>query len=323
MKEIIVRSYRGDVVECDHLVSFAILDSSGKVILEAGNLSRNTYLRSLAKPFQCLPLYETGAIDAFKLTLPDIAIIVSSHNGEKIHVDQVRAVLMKGGLEEQILECGIHLPFNLAIAQKIMQENAGLLPIHNNCSGKHAGMLLLCKHLGLPIKNYHAINHPLQKFILEREAEIFKKEQFPIGIDGCGVPTVALPLREIAELYAKFAIADTSESLGKIRKAIIENPMLIAGSGRFETIVMKQLPIIAKSGADGLMAIGIPKAGVGIIVKVHSGIASIADYVMLNLLVKLKILSEEEIQNSPLNIFYKVLNCRNELVGHYEIINAI
>ena len=319
---VVINVTRNNVVECQHRASVVVVDAEGKIVLSAGPCSRMTYLRSLAKPFQVLPLFDTGAVHRFELSAADLAIIVSSHNGENVHVNQVRSILCKAGLPDDSLQCGTHPPYFFAIAQTILAEYGTVQPIHNNCSGKHAGMILLAKQLDLSLESYTRPEHPVQNIILDRLLGLLdlRLEDIAIGVDGCGVPTIAVPFFTIACLYATLATAQEATYLRVVRDAMMQNPRLIAGTGRMETALMSRTPLVAKSGADGLMAVAIPSKGWGVVVKADRGSPVIADMVTLSALRKLDCIPELDLIALQSYSDPPVLNCRGETVGNYQLI---
>ena len=158
----------------------------GRLIAFLGDPEAATYLRSAAKPFQCLPLLLAGGEAAFGLTPADLALICASHSGDPEHTQGAADLLTRGGFGIGDLLCGAHIPLGKESAQRMLREGAEPTPLHNNCSGKHAGMLLACKLLGLPTADYVAPDHPLQQRIVEHVLEICRvpREQVGLGMDG-------------------------------------------------------------------------------------------------------------------------------------------
>jgi len=321
-RNVVVNATRNGLVECRHRASVIVADTEGEIVLSVGQPTRMTFFRSLAKPFQALPLFDTGAVERFTIAAADLAVIVSSHNGENVHVNQVRSILHRAGLAEDSLRCGTHPPFLFSIAQTILAEYGRILPIHNNCSGKHAGMLLLAKHLDLSAEGYTSLEHPVQNLILDRLLGLLdlRFEDKIVGIDGCGVPTIAVAFVAIGRLYATLASVKESTPLGVIRDAMIQHPKLVAGTGRMETALMSRLPFAAKSGAGGLMAVAIPSRGWGVVVKVESGLPIIANIVTLHTLRRLGCVSESDLIQLKYHYDPPVLNHHGETVGNYHVI---
>src|SRR3954453_1850294 len=154
--------YRGDQVESFHTGSIAVVDARGRLLAFAGDPHLRTSLRSAAKPFQALPLLEYGGVEEFELTGEEIALTCASHGGEPVHVSTAAALLRKGEFDEEDLLCGAHLPYDEKAAAELRASGEPPSPLHNNCSGKHAGMLLATKVMDVPSAGYIGAEHPLQ-----------------------------------------------------------------------------------------------------------------------------------------------------------------
>ncbi len=260
-------------VEIEHDGYIAIVDGDGLLVSYCGDADKMVHLRSTAKPFQILPLIRRSPT---RFDLADIAIMMASHSGEEIHTHRVAALLQNAGLDESCLLCGIHPPYDVESRKQAPSV------LHNNCSGKHTAMLLMCQENGWRLENYTDANHPLQQEILTTLAGLCgcNLEQIGIGIDGCSLPTFILPVKYMAQLYACLAFSQNI-AMKTIFQAGVENPYLIAGKNRIDTILMEALPgqLFAKSGADGVFAMAVapsekyPK-GLGIAIKVSDGDAS-------------------------------------------------
>ncbi|CAN5626548.1 asparaginase [soil metagenome] len=247
-------------------------------MLEAtGDPESYVYVRSSAKPFQAIPLILSGAVEAFGFTDEEIAIVCASHSGEERHLSLVRSILSKIGLSEASLQSGAHPPFYAPAAARLARNGEAPAPIHGNCSGKHAGMLALCVHEGWSTEDYRKPDHPAQRRILEAVAEVcsLNKHEILLGGDGCGVPSFAMPLRNLATGFARLATgeglsAELAEACGYIRRCMRNNPHLVAGTGRSDTSLMEGTALIVKGGAEGVFACGIPE-GWGMALKISDG----------------------------------------------------
>jgi L-asparaginase II len=262
----IVTKTRGNIVESIFKGCIVITDSTGNIIKFFGSPDYFTFIRSASKPFQSIPLITTGAFDSFGLNSKHLAITSGSHNGQKIHQKTVLEILKKAGFSEENLQCGVHLPFTKK-ARKEIGEN--YRPLSNTCSGKHAGMLLICKHMGWDIKNYTDKNHPVQQLMRETVAKItdMKSEELAIGIDGCGVPVFGMPIKNMATGFARLLNPENSpqkfrEPIKKIVKAIQENPVIYAGEDRIATAFVQDNPDnIFKAGSEGVGCFAVGKYG--------------------------------------------------------------
>jgi len=200
---------RGHRVESMHRGAIAVVDARGRLIASWGNPKEPVYVRSAAAPFQALALLCSGAADAFGLDDEELAVICSSHSGEARHVDLVRSVLKKAGLRTEDLHCGIHPPFDPGARRALVQSGAEPEVVHNNCSGKHAGMLAAAKHLGLSLEDYTDENHDIQIAIRGLLAFLsgLDAEEVEVAVDSCVAPTFYLPLRGFALAMARMAAA--------------------------------------------------------------------------------------------------------------------
>jgi L-asparaginase II len=279
-KEPSVVVTRDGIVESEHFVRHAVADGAGTILSSGGDIDAPTFLRSSAKPLICAVVVASGAADRFGFTDAELALAAGSHSGEPMHVEAAQSMLAKIGLSEDALQCGAHPPVHDASAEALVLQ--GRLPgrIHNNCSGKHAAILALAVHLRAPVEGYLSADHPAQTAILKGCAEMFDvpEKSMVVGVDGCGIPVVAVPLRVSATFFARFANTAQSparwrEPLERVRRAMVNNPQYVAGTGRFDTDLMRAAyPNIAcKGGAEGFHASSVINLGIGMCVKVADG----------------------------------------------------
>jgi L-asparaginase II len=284
---VLVEVLRAGLVESYHTGSLAIVDADGGTVLAFGDVERPVFPRSAVKALQALPLVESGTADAF--TQEELAVACASHSGEPGHVATVQHMLARAGLEISALRCGTHAPLNREAALAVFR--AGLLPspLHNNCSGKHAGFLCLACQLQADIRRYHEPSHPVQR---EVRAAIEGISGAPLtddlrAIDGCSVPTWAVPLTSLALAFARFGTgrgmgAERSRAAARLRKACAAHPWHVAGTDRFCTEVMQLLGtrLFVKTGAEGVYCAAIPGAGLGVALKIDDGATRAAEVVM-------------------------------------------
>ena len=281
-----------------------------------------TYLRSAAKPFQCLPLLLAGGEERYGLTTSDLALICASHSGDPEHLAGALDLLTRGGFGVGDLLCGGHIPLGKESAQRMIRSGEEPTPLHNNCSGKHAGMLLACQLLGYPTQNYVDPAHPLQRRILEHVLEICRvsRDQVGIGVDGCSVPAFHMPLSAAARGYA--ALADPGAAgqpvLDKVARAMTGAPGMVAGRGRFTTKLMEVTRgrVLAKEGAEGFYGLAVRgPVALGIAVKIADGGERCRDGVVLDVLRELGSLSGAEFEELAEHYSTPVLNARGIQVG--------
>lgn len=271
---IVANVIRGGEVESVHEVEAVVVDSDNEPVFRTAHPDLMTYARSSVKPFQAYPLVSSGAARAFDLTPKELAICCASHNSEPVHLETVSALQQRTGIEEEMLECGTHIPLDEDTAEEVLRANKTLTPNYNNCSGKHTGMLLACKHLGYPLKGYVDEDHPLQVQIREYLESLIDRQPIYAGIDGCSLPTFYLSLRELALLFRQLA-AGEDEHLNILYDAMTSEPYLVAGRKRFDTRVMEAMgvAVVSKVGAEGVRALGIRKndEAYGLALKVLDG----------------------------------------------------
>ncbi len=258
MSVSLTRVYRGNEVESVHRGSIAIVDARGKLIAFAGDPSLRSCLRSAAKPFQAIPLLEYGGVDEYDLAREEIALTCASHGGEPLHVATAAAMLRKGEFDEEDLLCGAHLPYDEKAAADLRASGEAPSPLHNNCSGKHAGMLLATQVMDAPSARYIDAEHPLQELMRSTLADFagLAPEEIPIGIDGCGVPAFFLSLYRAAFAYARLmsgAIERYAESTSVVVDAMTSFPHYVAGNWSITSPLMAAFDgeLLAKEGAEG------------------------------------------------------------------------
>jgi L-asparaginase II len=275
---------RGGIVESVHHGAIAVVDVAGGLVAGAGDVERVFFYRSSAKPFQAIPVVESGAADRFRWTERELALCCASHSGEPHHQAEVRAMLAAIGLTPEALQCGCVTPYNATEGARVAAGLVELSPLQCDCSGKHAGMLATCVHEGLPIDSYLDPAHPLQRRILQVMAEALRMpaDAIVLGTDGCSLPTFAAPLRAFATSWATLADPDAAPvgagrehaaALKRLRAAMLAAPENVAGTGEFVTTLMRlgEGRIVAKSGAEGLICLAVPERGLGIATRVLDG----------------------------------------------------
>jgi len=330
VSEVLVHITRNTLIECIHRGDLAVVDSTGKLLYAVGSPQEKiAFIRSSSKPIQALPIIESGAADHFGLTDEELAIFCASHNGEEPHLDTVRSVLRKIGLEESALQCGSHWSSHKPTADTMVRQGLTPTEINCNCSGKHSGMLTLCQYMGWDISNYTEISHPVQQVMLNSMALFagLAPSEIVIGTDGCGVPVFGLSVYHMARAFAKLANptglpATTVSAVHRITKAMMQNPFLVAGSNRLCTSLMAtgEGKIFGKSGADGVYCVGLPELGIGLAVKIEDGNGRANAPVMIEALRQLGVLSNAQMAAlAPLHN-PKNYNHRRDLVGETKAV---
>ncbi|MBB3608724.1 asparaginase [Rhizobium sp. BK602] len=283
---VCVEVTRGNLVESRHRGSVAVVDGDGKLVLSIGDVDRAVFPRSACKAMQALPLIESGAADAYGFGAKELALACSSHNGEDEHVALAASMLARAGRDAATLECGAHWSFD----QKTIIHQARTIDkptaLHNNCSGKHAGFICGCSHQDIDPTGYVGYDHPLQQQI---RATMQSLTGTPLGhdncgIDGCAIPSYAVPLQRLAHGFARMATGNGLEPLRtkasrRLIDACMAEPFYVAGTDRACTKLMQIAPgrIFAKTGAEGVFCAAIPEQGIAIALKCDDGTTRAAE----------------------------------------------
>ena len=283
---VLVQAWRGDMVESFHRGAYAVMDGDGTLVAAAGDIARPVYPRSAIKLLQALPLVESGAAERFGLTDEELALAGASHEGESAHTRTAAAMLAKCGLDESVLECGAHWPYNEATQHALAA--AGMAPgaLHNNCSGKHAGFVCLgCLLAGERDRRTFLAGYVQPEHAVMREVGAaiesvagWRLADAPRAVDGCSIPTYGIPLARLAHAFARVATGQglapgRAAAARRLRVAAARAPSMIAGSGRFDTRVIERFGerVYCKVGAEGMYCAALPQRGLGIALKMDDG----------------------------------------------------
>jgi len=296
MEPVLVEVTRGDRVESSHIGSAVVVDAKGGIVFALGDVERAVYPRSAVKALLALPLVETGAADRLGLTAAEIALACSSHSGEIMHTQAAASMLRKAGRDVGCLECGTHWPMRDAAAQALAASGALPSALHNNCSGKHSGFICLACDSGTDPAGYIQPEHRTMEMVTAALAETTGAvlDARNRALDGCSIPTYAIPLRALAMAFARFGSgiglhADRALAAGRIRNAVAAHPLMVAGTGRFDSRLMTALGarVFSKSGAEGVFCAAIPELGLGLAVKCDDGAGRAAEVVTAALIERL------------------------------------
>ncbi len=337
----LVGVFRGEIIENIHFGAYCISSRSNDILYYYGDPSMYVYTRSTAKPFQALPLILSGAYEKYNISPKELALICSSHFAEEEHVIVINSIMNKLGVKEK----NLLTPFTYSRSSEIkdLQISKGLKPsrIFSDCSGKHLGMLAVCKYKNYSLDNYLSIDHPIQKDISKILSIIYATDDIKIGIDGCGAPVFAVPFESMAKSYQtliscrlnneqkEFAYKyninyeEIENALKLVRNSILENPQMLAGNKGLCTLLTSIYggSAIAKVGASGIYCVGIndyvTKHYIGIALKISDGSISAAEFAIMSILYRLNLLpsTRSEYLNSVL--FKKNLNEHLVPVGDY------
>jgi L-asparaginase II len=300
---VLVEVLRGTVVESRHRGAVAVVDADGAAAFVCGDVDRPVFPRSSVKALQALRLIETGAADRYGLTDHELALACASHGGESGHVAAAQSMLARIGLDASYLRCGAHPPMHVPTATALYRAGAEPTALHNNCSGKHSGFLCLNRMLRADPRGYIEPDHPVQREV-KATIESITGTSIPDerrGIDGCSVPTWAVPLKHLALGFARFGTGnrlapERAKAAARLRTACAAHPWYVAGTGRFCTEVMQRLGARAfvKVGAEGVYCGALPERGLGIAVKCDDGGVRAGEAIMAALVARFGALSESE-----------------------------
>jgi len=300
---VLVEVVRGGLVESRHRGAVAVVDADGASVLALGDVARPVYPRSAVKPLQALPLIESGAAERYGFGDQEIALACASHGGEPAHVEVANRMLARAGLDASALECGAHWPSHQASTQALARSGGAPSALHNNCSGKHAGFVCLACAAGADhhgyVKAEHVVQREVRGAIEGLAGASLSADQ--CGIDGCSIPTWAVPLTTLAHAFAKFGTGqglglERGKAAARIRAACAAQPYFVAGTGRFCTEIMKLFGarVLVKTGAEGVFCGALPELGLGVALKCDDGATRAAEVAMAGIIARFLPMSDEE-----------------------------
>ncbi len=321
---ILCRVTRGDLTESIHVAFAVAVDEKDEIVFSTGDPYHLTCIRSSLKPFQAAAAIKAGAMDAAGFTEKEIALACASHKGEDMHVDTARSMLEKLGLTVDDYECGAHFPSDKITRRQMIKDGKEPEAIHNNCSGKHAGMLALAKHLGEGTTGYIKKNHPVQKVIFQLIEEYTGLRNIPTELDGCSVPTPFMSLETIARLFQKLGSGKCPE-LNCVFDAMCAHPELVGGTNHFDSLFIKALEGrgITKVGGESVRGVTIRKENggcIGLAIKVLDGNFRALPIATMKLLENLELLMDGELRKLD-KFRVRILRNHNQFeIGRIEAI---
>ncbi len=311
-------------MESRHRGNIAVVDSSGKLLGRAGDPGYVSYMRSAAKPIQALAVVMSGAYDELGLTARELAVTCASHNGEEDHVTAVSSILSRAGTDETALLCGYHPPMDAGAYRRLMKGGGEPGPLHHNCSGKHAGMLAVCRTRGWDMDGYTHPQHPLQQY-LENIMSLWTgvpAGEIITGIDGCGVPVVGVPLSAMALAWARLVRPEVvgQEWIRPARtvvSAMRAHPFMVGGTGRICTAIngFSDVELVSKGGAEGVYCLASLKDGWALAVKIEDGAGRASGLAGLRTSVAMMDLDPDALGCLSSFLRVPVKNTRDEAVG--------
>ncbi|WP_441787335.1 asparaginase [Leifsonia sp. 2MCAF36] len=276
---------RSGFVESRHAGSAVVLDPDGTVIRSLGAPARPVFPRSSMKPFQAIAVMGAGVA----LEGATAVLATASHAGTPSHLSVVRKLLAQAQLAEDALQCPADWPLDTAARDELVRAGEHKHPVFMNCSGKHAAMLLACRVNGWPTESYLDPTHPVQQHIRDTIERLTGEKVVATGVDGCGAPVHAMSLIALARGIHRIATASDGSPFALFRNAaLLKNAVLadgwaIDGPGRANTVVIDELGVFAKGGAEGVMVMAAPD-GTTVTLKVLDGSLRAASIVALRLL---------------------------------------
>ena len=308
------------ITEREHSGFICLVDKDENILSEIGESRTSFFLRSCAKPFQALPIITSGTYQKFGLTLEELAVCCASHTGSNKHTELVKSILDKIGLKEKDFQCGVHDPIDVDTNHNLIKHNLKPSQLHNNCSGKHAGMLGVCLQKGWPIENYLSFEHPLQKEILSViQHYCLLDDNIKRAIDGCSAPVYAMPLYKMGAGFLKLFLSKDGEL---IKNAYLKHPYLIGGTGRLDSIIIKASHnrLVAKVGAEGLCIVINPHEEKALVVKILDSNIQARSIAVIECLKQLGWLSKQELSCNEISKIYdlEIKNLNNIPVGQIE-----
>lgn len=320
---LVVEVLRGGEVESFHQVSAVVTGTDGQVVETFGDGEQKVFPRSAIKALQAIPFVDSQAVTKFSLDDRMVALSAASHRAQEVHLELVTEWLQKIDQSDEVFECGPAWPSDEAQREQWIRQ--GLKPncSCHNCSGKHLGMISTCLAAGDSIKGYRLWSHPAQARVRRALSDVMgiDHETLKFGTDGCGIPTYATPLKNLARGLSALLRAEGASSLGKIRKAHQSHPVLIAGTQDCVTTTIQQTKgqCLLKSGAEGVYAGWAVEKGLSFALKVHDGNLRAASVAAVELLKKVGGMSDAEADSLGRFRTPGLTNSRGEVVGEIRL----
>ncbi len=274
---VLMREYRGSALDNVHRGFLAVVDKNGHVIFSCGDPEKVVFYRSASKPIQALPAIAARLDEAFSVTEQESVIFAGSHAGEPFHIAALESIFQKAGLKEEELIMKPSFPAHVPSNEARLEAGLPRRKLYHNCAGKHAALMLLQRHLGGAVEDYWKMGSAADRAVRTAIETIGEQPIAADGVDGCGVPVFAVPLKSIATAYKNLAcpalIKDDalSQAAARFVPRIHNYPKMMRGTGFLCGHINEDENLVAKGGAAGVYGIGLKKQGLGIAFKVESG----------------------------------------------------
>lgn len=325
---IIAQEYRGDMLENTHQGLICVIDENKNVVYEKGDINQPVFYRSAMKPIQAIPAFTTDIIQKYELTTEEAALFTASQRGEIYHEKALLSASKKLGIHEENLVCASSYPLNEDPKLDYVISKKPKRKLMHNCAGKHLGFLAYCKEKGYSIDGYGDIDHPLQQEILHNTSELSETpiDDIQIGIDGCGAANFAVPLKNMAISYLKFAVLEliedikTQQAVKEIGLVMNEHPNIVASHHFICTALLEDSNIVAKGGAQGVYCLSLRKEKMSIAFKVLSGTELLWPLIIAEILKKINYGNQDTIDRlldlkSP-----DIKNDAGKVVGYTKVL---
>ncbi|MEK3889344.1 asparaginase [Bacillus sp. FSL K6-3431] len=300
----LIAENRNGIVENIHHGLICGVNDQLQPIYHVGNEDQYVYFRSAAKPIQAIPLFLTKIISKYNLTDEEAALFTASQRGESYHISGLESLLKKLPVKEEELFCAAALPLNEGPKEEMLRNNKVKRRLYHNCAGKHLGFLTVCHELGYPKEGYWELDHPLQQHIIEVLSMLAEVpvSKIKTGIDGCGVPVFAIPLKNMAITYLKLACPDLiadeqiKQAVIKMSQIMNDHSNIVASEDFICSILLKDNNIIAKGGAQGVYCFGLKKERIAFALKVLSGSEAVWPNVIASILEQIDYSNKQTIE---------------------------
>ena len=272
---VVAEIVRSGFVEGHHYGSIVVLGRDGEADWSVGDVTSAMFPRSCNKPVQALAMLRAG------LDLPPdlLALACASHSGEPFHLDGVRRILARAGLDESALQTPLDYPLDDVAREEWIRSGHERERVAMNCSGKHAAMLATCVVNGWDVATYLDPDHPLQVWIAKTFAELTGQPVEAVAVDGCGAPLLSTSLTGLARAFRTLAIAEDGLER-RVADAIRAHPQFTSGTRRDEAALLRAIPgAIGKAGAESCYAVAVPD-GRAVALKADDGAARVRPVLM-------------------------------------------
>lgn len=323
MNERLIAEYRNGVLECEHYGALCVVDEYGDIKQSIGSMEQPRFLRSAGKPLQIIPAVKHGVLPQYDLSTKELALMMSSHRGENMHMETLEHIMKQSGLNESALQCAPSYPLHDATKEQWIRNGGREARRFHNCSGKHFGVLSWCQMAGYDLESYLDPDHPAQQEMTAVIMELSEAtpDQIGAGVDGCGFPVYALPLPAIAKAYLKIACpelisdVETRAAVEHVSRAMNAYPLLVGGTGRLDSVLMEDTNIVAKGGFKGIFAFALRKERLGFAIKIGDGADEECAFVVLSLLKQLGYSCHETIDRLEEAFPASIRNDQGRVVG--------